>query len=146
MKGLVWLAENDFTLALAGRTVWGEPEAISRGGYADLIDRYKLTLDPQNTKQLVLFPEMQKRSDPPEISTACWDILNVSPDDQMCAGQRMVVRRKGASQASVVACTLLPYDPQFDLGNSLKEARQDVSLNHPFCASFCVLGGGSCSA
>ncbi|MBR9835934.1 MAG: radical SAM protein, partial [Alphaproteobacteria bacterium] len=43
-------------------------------------------------------------------------------------------------------CTLLPYDEQFDLGQTLEDARQDVALNHPYCASFCVLGGGSCSA
>jgi len=45
----------------------------------------------------------------------------------------------------VVACTLLPYAPEFELGETLAEAERDVALNHPHCAKFCVLGGASCS-
>jgi len=63
----------------------------------------------------------------------------------MCAKSRMVVRRKGEAAPSVVACTLLPYDPRFDLGATLADAARAVPLNHPDCARFCVLGGGSCS-
>ena len=33
-----------------------------------------------------------------------------------------------------------------ELGETLEEAEQDVALNHPHCAKFCVLGGASCSA
>ena len=54
-------------------------------------------------------------------------------------------QRKGAGVPSVLACTLLAYDPRFELGASLKDAAGSVSLNHPYCASFCVLGGGACS-
>jgi hypothetical protein len=57
----------------------------------------------------------------------------------------MVIKRKGAAGPVVVACTLLPYDPQFELGSTLAEASRAVALNHPFCAQFCVLGGASCS-
>lgn len=146
MKGLRWLSENGFNLALAGRTIWGEAEPVARVGYAQLITDEKLAIDPGNAAQLVLFPEMRPDGDPPEITTSCWGILDKDPNDLMCASQRMVVKRKGASKASVVACTLLPYDPQFELGHTLKEARQSVALNHSYCASFCVLGGGSCSA
>ncbi len=146
VKGLRWLSENKFKLALAGRTVWGEEEPISRAGYANLIAREGLVIDPANTSELVLFPEMRPDGDPPEITTACWGILDKDPNDLMCASQRMVVKRKGAKSASVVACTLLPYDEQFELGNTLAEARGSVSLNNSYCATFCVLGGGSCSA
>ena len=49
--------------------------------------------------------------------------------------------------ATVTACTLLVDDPAFELGASLAEATAEpVRLNHAWCASFCVLGGGSCSA
>ena len=90
---------------------------------------------------------MIPQDDPPEITTACWGILNKSPDSIMCADQRMVIRRKGAGRASVTACTLLVDDPAFELGHTLKQATAEpVKLNHPWCASFCVLGGGSCSA
>lgn len=146
LKGLRWLSENGFNLALAGRTIWGEEEHVARDGYAKLIADEGLAIDPGKASQMVLFPEMRPDGDPPEITTACWGILNKDPNDLMCASQRMVVKRKGAKKASVVACTLLPYDPQFELGNTLKDARQSVALNHSYCASFCVLGGGSCSA
>nr|WP_070959578.1 radical SAM protein [Hyphomonas sp. Mor2] len=146
LQGLRWLSENGFKLALAGRTVWGEAEDVSRAGYASLISRESLCVDPGNSTELVLFPEMRPDEDPPEITTACWGILNKDPKELMCASQRMVVKRKGAKSASVVACTLLSYDEQFELGQTLKEARQNVRLNHSYCASFCVLGGGSCSA
>ena len=59
---------------------------------------------------------------------------------------RMVVKRKGAPRPTVVACTLLPYDPQFELGETLAESVGEVRLNHPHCAKFCVLGGAACSA
>ena len=146
IQGLRWLSDNAFTLALAGRTVWGEEEPVSRAGYAALIAQEALAIDPDNAKELVLFPEMRPDEDPPEITTACWDILSKDPNELMCASQRMVVKRKGAARASVLACTLLPYDEEFELGETLAEARQSVSLNHSYCASFCVLGGGSCSA
>ena len=90
--------------------------------------------------RLVLFPEMDAQRDVPEITTACWGILHKSPDDVMCASARMVVKRKGAATPAVLACTLLAYDPQFELGRTLAEAARPVSLNHPYCASFCVLG------
>ncbi len=82
----------------------------------------------------------------PEITTACWDILGVNPDDMMCATSRMVVKRKGEDKPCVMACTLLAYDQQFNMGQTLKEASKSVQLNHPHCAKFCVLGGGACSA
>lgn len=144
--GLSWLAAEGFELDLAGRTVWGESEEVSRAGYAKLIKDHKLGIDPNDTTRLVLFPEMKGTDDPPEITNACWGILDKSPTDQMCSNSRMIVKRKGAGKTSVVACTLIPYDERFELGNTLEESRQSVSLNHPYCATFCVLGGGSCSA
>ena len=75
-----------------------------------------VAIDAQNPATLVLFPEMDATVDVPEITTACWGILKKSPDSVMCASSRMVVKRKGAARPAVVACTLLPYDPQFELG------------------------------
>ena len=91
--------------------------------------------------QTVLFPEMDEQVEVPEITTACWGILHKSPEQVMCASSRMVVKRKGAARPAVVACTLLPYDAQFELGETLAEAEGAVQLNHPHCAKFCVLGG-----
>jgi hypothetical protein len=88
---------------------------------------------------------MDAAADVPEITTACWGILRKSPDSLMCASSRMVVKRRGAARPAVVACTLLPYDPRFELGATLAEASAPVALNHPHCATFCVLGGAACS-
>ena len=146
-NGLSWLASNNIPLALAGRKALHEDEPAAREGYRALIASLGLALDAADPRQLVLFPEMIARADPPEITTACWGILNKAPDSIMCASQRMVVRRKGAAAPRVLACTLLVDDPAFDLGATLAEATAaPVQLNHPWCASFCVLGGASCSA
>jgi MoaA/NifB/PqqE/SkfB family radical SAM enzyme len=145
IEGLVWLARNGFNLSIAGRTMWGEPEASLRAGYARLLRDLDIVLDTEDRERMVLFPEMDAEADVPEITEACWGILKVSPDAMMCANSRMVVKRKGAARPVVVSCTLLPYDPQFEMGETLAEAAGRVKLNHPHCARFCVLGGGSCS-
>ena len=88
---------------------------------------------------------MDPAADVPEITEACWGILGKSPESVMCATSRMVVKRKGAAHPVVIACTLLPYDPRFELGRCLADAGGAVALNHPHCAKFCVLGGGACS-
>jgi hypothetical protein len=142
---LVWLARNGFAIDVAGRRFSGEPEADLRAGFARLFAEFGVTVDAFDPVRLMLFPEMDANHDVPEITTACWGILNKSPADVMCASARMVVKRKGAASPAVLACTLLAYDPQFELGRTLAEAARPVALNHPYCASFCVLGGAACS-
>ena len=93
----------------------------------------------------MIFPEMDAELDVPEITESCWDILGVRPDTVMCATSRMVVKRKGQGRPVVVPCTLLPYGEEFVMGETLAESAGGVKLNHPHCARFCVLGGGSCS-
>ena len=146
MKGLAWLRDHGFSLAIAVRTRWGEPPEEERAGYARLFADLGLSLDPGNPADLVLFPEMDEAAAVPEISTACWGLLGKTPDQVMCATSRMVIRRKGAERATVVACTLLPYDPRFELGPTLAGSFAPIPLLHRHCARFCVLGGGACSA
>jgi uncharacterized Fe-S cluster-containing radical SAM superfamily protein len=155
IEGIDWLAREGFTLALAGRTCWGESEEDERAGYAALIAARGWPVDAYDHASLVLFPEMDLRADVPEITENCWAILHKDPNEVMCASSRMVVRRKGEAHPVVLPCTLLPYDPAFEMGATLAEAaRADggmfdhgaVKLCHPHCAKFCVLGGGSCSA
>ena len=146
-EGLAWLAANGFAVAIAGRQDLAESEDEARRGYGALIEKLGLSIDPADSKALVLFPEMIENDSPPEITTACWGILDVDPGDMMCASQRMVIRRKGAGRATLTACTLLAYSPEFELGDTLSAATENpVQLNHPWCATFCVLGGASCSA
>jgi uncharacterized Fe-S cluster-containing radical SAM superfamily protein len=145
LEGLCWLSSNGFNLDVAGRTRWGDDEQSLRQGFANLFKQNNIAIDAMNHKQLVLFPEMAGGKPVPEITTACWGILDVDPSAMMCASSRMVVKVKGDAAPSVMACTLLAYDQQFNLGSSLAEASKKVQLNHPNCAEFCVLGGGSCS-
>ncbi|MFY0680122.1 MAG: radical SAM protein [Thalassovita sp.] len=146
LMGMDFLQGTEAKMAVAGRMLWHESEASARDGYAQLFAKRGYAIDAQDPAMCVLFPEMDTSVEVPEITTACWDILNTSPDTMMCASSRMVVKRKGAETPSVLACTLLPYEPEFELGTSLAEAEQKVALNHPHCAKFCVLGGASCSA
>ena len=138
LDGLGWLARAGFRVAVAGRRAGGAAEA--RAGYAALFARQGVDVD-----HLVLFPTMDASADVPEISEGCWDILRVSPAAMMCASSRMVVKAKGADRPHVVACTLLPYDERFALGETLAGSLRPVALNHPHCARFCVLGGASCT-
>jgi len=146
MDGMTWLSENGFNLAVAGRTLWNESENTARHGYAGLFKDHGIAVDHTNPGRLVLFPEMDAAADVPEITEHCWGILGVEPETMMCASSRMVVKRKGAEKPVVVPCTLLPYDTQFEMGETLAHAAKAVKLNHPHCAKFCVLGGASCSA
>lgn len=155
MKGLAWLKDNDFKIDIAGRTCFDETQDAVRAGFAQLFVDEGLAIDAGDPAHLMLFPEMDETADVPEITTACWDILDKDPADIMCASSRMVVRRKGSAHPVVLPCTLLAYDTAFEMGKTLGESLNAngshfdngaVKLNHPHCAKFCVLGGGSCTA
>lgn len=145
IAGIGWLVANDFQVHVAGR-LWGAEEATLRRGYGALFAGLGWPIEDKGAPELILFPEMDSQVDVPEITTACWGILGVHPQDMMCASSRMVIKRAGQSRAVVTACTLLPYDPRFELGATLAESAAEVALNHPHCAKFCVLGGGKCAA
>ncbi len=154
LNGLDWLSSNGISIAIAGRTCWNEIEADARNGYRALIAAHGWSIDADDHTQLVLLPEMDEKFDVPEISVGCWRILGRHPNELMCASSRMIVKRKGEPRPTVVPCTLLPYDRDFDMGATLADAAKAdggmfddgaVKLCHPHCAKFCVLGGGSCS-
>jgi len=146
ITGMSWLRDIGIKTAVAGRIEFADSEQSARDGYAELFKELSFSINAYDPSQTVLFPEMDVTADVPEITTSCWGILGKSPDDVMCASSRMVVKRKGEIQPTVLACTLIAYDQAFELGSTLKEAEQDVYLNHPHCAKFCVLGGASCTA
>lgn len=145
LGGLEWLVRNGFPVDVAGRLIWHETEPEMRAGFARLFADQGMPIDAHDPVRLMLFPNMDAARDVPEITEACWGILGRSPDSVMCASSRMVVKRQGAAAPVVLACTLLPYDPRFELGPTLADAEGPVALNHPHCASFCVLGGAACS-
>lgn len=154
LAGIDWLSRSGATIAIAGRTCWGEHEIESRAGYAALIGEQGWNIDPSDPKQMMLLPEMDGGHDVPEITERCWSLLGKQPSDMMCATSRMVVKRKGEATPVVVPCTLLPYERQFEMGTTLAQSlaadggyfdKGAVRLCHSHCAKFCVLGGGSCS-
>ena len=145
IKGLKWLRDNKYTINVAGRSLSQESDNECREGYKTLFEDLSLQVDAHNPCELVIFPEMDITVDVPEITTSCWEILSVRPETQMCASSRMVVKRKGQERPTVVSCTLLPYEEEFELGKTLSEASKKIYLNHQHCSKFCVLGGASCS-
>jgi MoaA/NifB/PqqE/SkfB family radical SAM enzyme len=145
IDGLCWLARNGFSLHVASRRLSGEAEAEIRAGFARLFAELGVAIDAADPVRLMVFPEMDANAEVPEITEACWGILGKSPESVMCASARMVVKRKDAVRPAVLACTLLAYDERFELGPTLSAASGAVSLNHPHCAKYCVLGGGACS-
>jgi MoaA/NifB/PqqE/SkfB family radical SAM enzyme len=145
LQGLKWLNENNFNYTLATRLLWNEKEEDLRKNFGTFIKNNNLRLDTNSPKELVTFGEMDEKIDTPEITTSCWDILNKDPNDVMCSWSRMVVRKKNSKNPSVIACTLLPYADEFDLGETLTNSLQKIYLNHKHCSKFCVLGGSSCS-
>ena len=145
LDGIRWLVATGATIHIAGRTCWGDSEDRMREGYARLFAAEGIPVDAGDRTSLTLFPEMDESQDIAEITTGCWDLLGIAPEAMMCATSRMVVKHKGEDRPVVVPCTLLPYDRQFDMGHHIADAMKPVKLNHPHCARFCVLGGGSCS-
>lgn len=144
--GMRWLRDVGIAMDVAGRTMWSENESEARAGFAHLFAENEFDIDAMNPAKTILFPEMDVAAEVPEITTDCWGILGKSPKDVMCSTSRMVVRRKGSEKPAVLACTLLAYEPEFEMGSTLEQAESSVQLNHPHCAKFCVLGGASCSA
>ena len=116
-----------------------------RKNFGAFIKDNNLRLNTNSPQQLVTFAEMNEKIDTPEITTSCWNILKKDPNDIMCSWSRMIVKKKNSKYPSVIACTLLPYDDEFDLGQTLRNSLKKIYLNHKHCSKFCVLGGSSCS-
>ncbi len=98
-----WLSERNLRITIAGRRLANETEADARADYAELFRSRGLTVEASDPAALVLFPEMEGDRAVPEITEACWGILGRAPEQMMCATSRMVVRRKGAAEATIVA-------------------------------------------
>ena len=143
INGIIWLHNNNFNISIASRSLY-ENEKLLRKGYKNLFEQLNLNLDVCNNNDLVLFPEMNNLTDTPEITTACWSLLGVNPNNLMCSNSRMIVKRKENNKTHVVACTLLPYTKEYDYGEDLNNSFKTTYLNHPHCSKFCVLGGANC--
>jgi sulfatase maturation enzyme AslB (radical SAM superfamily) len=145
LDGLTWLARNGFKIAVGGRTMWGEDAATERAGYRQLFAEHSISINACSPAELVLFPEMNAKTCAPKVTESFLKAAGKTSECLMCNHSRMVVKRKGAEHPVVVACTLLPYDPEYEMGPTLRTSKPSVPLSHPHCAQFCVLGGASCS-
>ena len=140
MMGLKWLNDNDFNYALATRLLWNEKEDMVRKNFGVFTKNNKLNLDTNSKQHLVTFVEMDEKKDTPEITTECWGILKKDPSNIMCSSSRMIVKKKGSKNTSVISCTLLPYDNNFDLGinygrtYNFEKNRNLFRCNHYCCS------------
>lgn len=144
LDGLRWLCGSGARVTVAGRLGPGQGADALRHGFAALFAEQGLSIDAHDPAVLRLFPEMDGDTAAPEIAESCWTVLGLRPEALQCASSRMVVRRRGAEGAEVMACTLIAGDERFRCGTSLAEARRRVWLSHPHCSRFCVLGQSSC--
>jgi predicted phosphodiesterase len=145
LTGLKSLFDAGFAPSIAARfDPTQDSEGATRAGFAGLFAAQNWPINADDPTHLVLFPEMSTPNPVHCVSAAAWKALAPRGADAMCRTSRMVIQRKGAAQASLVACTLLPYTPRFELGTTLAAATRPVTLDHPHCARFCVFGASSC--
>lgn len=145
LKNTKWMYDHGIDLSVAARSLVNEDHHSIPGHYQKLLVGHGIHLTIKDGDNLIIFPEMSDNVNVQEITVNCWGMLNKRPEDQMCATSRMIIKRKNSKNTTVVSCTLLAYDPQFELSTTLTGAAKEVSLNHRFCSQFCVLGGASCS-
>jgi hypothetical protein len=140
LTGLKVLAALGAKISVAARTPWGQSAALMRGGFAELFAAEGILLDAWDAAALVLFPEMDRFGAPETLPQVTAAALKTLPPGRgiMCATSRMVVQRRGAAAAEYTPCTLLP-------ARGLASSDEDVVLDHPHCAQFCVFGGASCA-
>ncbi len=143
--GMRALLDHDITPTIAARfDPTQAAETTLRAGFAAWFTAQSWPINAHDPAQLILFPELTTETSVAGVSAVAWEALAPRGADAMCRTARMVVQRKNAPRASIVACTLLPHTPRFDFGTSLAEALQPITLDHPHCARFCVFGASSC--
>ncbi len=106
IDGLVWLARNGFSLHVASRRLSGEPEAVIRSGFAGLFADLGVAIDAEDPVALTVFPEMDAGAEVPEITEACWGILERHVRD--LAHDREVQGRRAPRRHRLHAAALRP--------------------------------------
>lgn len=99
--------------------------------------------------RIVGFPDFGKpnsvSSSHPEITTQCMTRYHSAESRArfMCSFSKMVIKHEGRMR--VYACTLVDDNPDYDLGESLRESLQErVMMKHSRCFA-CFSRGASCS-
>ena len=138
LDGLRWLSDQGFNLDVAGRTLWATTR-IACAGLCRTFEQHSIAVDPWIKNVGTVPGNGRGKGSPGDHYRLLEDTGYYLTHD--AASSRMV--RYGDSDP-VYGRTPLAYDQQFNLA-ALRRGRETVRLNHPHCAAFCVLGGGSCS-
>ena len=99
----------------------------------------------QNDISLVSFPELEMKTEPPEITENC--MTTYCTDEKrkgfMCAHLKMIAVKNG--QPGIYACTLVDDDEDYNLGTDLEKAlAYRIMMRHKRCFT-CFSSGVSCS-
>ena len=146
LQGMNWLRDVGIRMHVAGRTVWGDSEATSRAGYSALFAQNGYDIDAFNPGVTVLFPELDERAEVPEITTACWGILEQGSqqfDVRLLAhGGQTQGRRapRGFGLHAFGLCAGIRIGNHFARGRTRRRA-QPSSLCEILCARWCQLLG-----
>ena len=127
INGLKWLHQNQFAFHLAGSTRWGEDERTLQEAYQQKLTGFGINFDVVGSAALISFPEIDPVKAVPKITISCRDILGMERENMICATSQMIVRHKGDSALSVMACKLLACDLRFDW------TQASPRPNNPFC-------------
>jgi molybdenum cofactor biosynthesis enzyme MoaA len=138
------LDAEGFQVSIARLILPGEDgEAVDRG-YEPLLRAAALPPD----LSIVKFPDFLPPgsvADVPHVTEHCMTSYTIAAQraEFMCSSSRMVVKKEG--RCGVYACTLVDDDPDFDLGDTLRESLDvRIRLKHHRCYS-CFAYGSTCS-
>lgn len=138
------LRDMGFVVSIARQREGGEDVEAVDQRYRALFETHGL---PKDTR-IVSFPDFLTPGsikDVPHITEKCMTTYHdeKSRDTFMCNFSKMIVKIGG--KMKVYACTLVDDDPDYDLGETLKDAmRARVMMKHHRCYS-CFAQGASCS-
>jgi len=144
LKGMKALNDMGFQVSVARHMAEGEDSVEVERQYRDLLVSRGI---PAETK-FVAFPDFLppgSHGHGPDITTNCMTQYHTeeSRNSFMCAFSKMVVKQNGRMR--IYACTLVDDDPEYDMGDNLRQAlEQQVSMKHHRCFS-CFKYGASCS-
>lgn len=145
LQGIRWLHDNDFEVSVARQMDEGEDEAAVESAFRDTFRQHGI---PENLA-FTAFPNFGTpgtEDDSPEVTETCMEKYPTreSRSHFMCTYTRMLVKR--GDRVRVYACTLVDDDPQYDLGDTLRETLETrIMLRHHRCFA-CYRFGASCSA
>ncbi len=136
--------EMGFEISIARHSEQNEDKEKVEVQFKNLFKKHDLPEDLPMVSFVDLHPE-DKGSGNPNVTENCMTTYHTEESrlNFMCAYSKMVVKKDG--EMKVLACTLVSDDPNYEMGETLKESMdQRVEMNHQRCYS-CFASGTSCS-